>query len=347
MKRIIICSDGTWNRPERLGKDDHPTNVLKVARGIETLAPNNIEQIVFYDWGVGSYYDPIVGGAFGLGLNKNIMDAYRFLVHNYQVGDEIYLFGFSRGAYTVRSLCGMINNCSILKSQHASKIEAAFELYKTKSHKASSNKATQFKQDYAVQMHTKIKFIGVWDTVGSMGLPFSIFNFIGDKDNFYDRKLGSNIEIARHALCLDELREDFEPTLWQERDEVDLKQVWFAGVHSDVGGSYKPDSDGSVLSDIALAWLSQQASDQGLAFTPSFVDSIAPAQLNHNAKQHNEYKGKYRLLGKHVRQIPKSNSGYGVIKVHPSVEQRYLGNYKSKAIEEYKKKFGSWPEIGE
>jgi uncharacterized protein (DUF2235 family) len=110
MKRIVICADGTWNRPEEDLEKDYPTNVLKFSRAIKPLDETGIVQTVFYDWGIGSYHSAAAGGALGKGLDKNIKDCYRFIVHNYEVGDELFLFGFSRGAYTVRSLCGMINN---------------------------------------------------------------------------------------------------------------------------------------------------------------------------------------------------------------------------------------------
>ena len=109
-KRIVICADGTWNRPEKNLREDIPTNVLRLARAIKPIGSDQVPQQVYYDWGVGSYYDPIIGGATGKGLHKNIMDCYRYIVQNYSPGDELYLFGFSRGAYTIRCLCGMINN---------------------------------------------------------------------------------------------------------------------------------------------------------------------------------------------------------------------------------------------
>ena len=212
MKRIIICADGTWNKPEEdLGKD-FPTNVLKFSRAIKPIDQDNVVQTVFYDWGIGSYHASTTGGAFGKGLDKNIKDCYRYIVHNYEEGDELFFFGFSRGAYTVRSLCGLINNCSILKKEHAKMINKAFDLYKNSKYKVSHPHSIQFKKDYAVSLETSIKFVGVWDTVGAMGLPTSIFGFIKPKNLFYDNKIGSNIKTARHALSIDEVRKDFEPT---------------------------------------------------------------------------------------------------------------------------------------
>jgi len=342
MKRIVICADGTWNRPEQLGKDEYPTNVLKFARGIASHDSNNVEQVVFYDWGIGSYHDKVTGGGLGEGLEKNVMDGYRFLVHNYKPGDEIFLFGFSRGAYTIRSLCGLINNCSILKGAEGARVEEAFHLYKQKSFKPKSPKAIAWRKAHAVQQATKIQFVGVWETVGSMGLPFSIFGLIKDKHLFYDQKIGSNITTARHALCLDELRDDFEPTIWAPKVGVDLRQVWFAGVHSDVGGSYKPDNNGALLANIPMLWMLKEAKTSGLAFE-NYLKTRATHKGNHGASQHNEYKGKYRLLGKRQRVIPDPNKI--PTHVHISVKERYKGGYTSDAIDAYIAKHGVWPSI--
>ena len=341
MKYIVICADGTWNRPEQLGRDDYPTNVLRFARGIAPRGRGGKKQVVFYDWGIGSYHDKLSGGGFGSGLEKNFMDGYRFLVHNYEPGDRIYLFGFSRGAYTVRSLCGLINNCSILKGVKGKRVEEAFALYNNKRQRPSGAYSEQWRAKYSVQQVTKIHFIGVWDTVGAMGLPFTIFGLIKDKHLFYDRKMGSNIKTARHALALDEIRDDFEPTIWEPKEGVDLKQVWFAGVHSDVGGSYKLDKDGGLLANIPLSWLLREANSKGLIFE-DYMDDVEIKPL---AKQHNEYKGKYRLLGKHYRKIPDFKKI--PTQVHSSVKQRYEGgSCKSEAIETYLAENDNvWPPI--
>ncbi len=184
-------------------------------------------------------------------------------------------------------------------------------------------------------------FIGVWDTVGAMGLPFSFFGLIKDKHRFYDNKLGSNVITARHALSLDERRDDFEPTIWKPNNNVDLKQVWFSGVHSDVGGGYKNDEDGSVLSDIPMMWLMNEAKNAGLIF-----EGFLPVStLNPSAKQHNEYKGFMRFLGKYVREIPNYNNTPTL--VHSSVKKRYEEhpNYKSVPIENFINEYGEWPKI--
>lgn len=344
MKRIAICFDGTWNRPEEKIGEDHPTNVLQFARAIRPSDGQGTEQVVFYDWGIGSYHDKLSGGGFGHGLEKNVMDGYRFLVHNYDPGDEIYLFGFSRGAYTARSLCGLINNCSVLRKEHGNRIEEAFRLYKTKKHKANSDHSQAWKRTYSVAEKTMIKFVGVWDTVGSLGLPFTIFGLIKDRNLFYDRGIGSNIRFARHAMALDEQRDDFQPTIWDPKPGVDLEQVWFAGVHSDVGGGYGPDKKGKALSDIPLIWLAEEAEKQDLVF--SNLDAIRQRYQSNDlvdAAQNNEYKGMFKLLGKRIRDIPDPAKNRTF--VHDSVKRRYETGYRSQPIENYIAKHGHWPAI--
>jgi len=341
MKRLIICADGTWNRPETATGKEQPTNVLKFARGIAPKGEDGVKQVVFYDWGIGSYHDSIGGGAFGKGLEKNVMDGYRFLVHNYEPGDQIFLFGFSRGAYTVRSLCGLLNNCHILKSSNGSMIAEAFELYKNPEHFANDEFSNNWKKKYSVENSGIVHFVGVWDTVGALGLPFTIFGLIKDKHLFYDNKLGSNMRTARHALSLDEKRKDFEPTIWAPRNGVDLKQVWFAGAHADIGGSYEPDLDNSFLSDISMMWLIRESNEKGLGFE----EYLSNVSLNSSSLQHNEYKGMFELLGKYVREIPNQNKI--ITKIHVSVKERYENSdYKSEPIEKYRKdNNGKWPDI--
>ena len=193
-KRIVVCSDGTWNRPEEDVGKDSPTNVLRLARAIKPVAADGLSQQVFYDWGIGSYYDKVVGGATGRGINKNIMDGYRYIVQNYHPGDEIHLFGFSRGAYTARSLSGFINNVGILKRPDARLIEKAFKHYKRsgKRHAPEGEASIAFRKQYS-HPSRKVAFLGVWDTVGSLGVPFSVMGLLDGNDEFYDTKVGRNV----------------------------------------------------------------------------------------------------------------------------------------------------------
>lgn len=338
-KRIVICADGTWNRPEKDLSKDFPTNVLKLARAIKPYDKEKVPQQVFYDWGIGSYYDPVAGGATGKGLHKNIMDDYRYIVQNYSPGDELYLFGFSRGAYTIRSLCGLINNCGIVKRPDAALIQDAFNHYKKSgtAYAPKGDKSVQFRKEHSHKSR-EIKFTGVWDTVGAMGIPLSFLGLFDDKDEFYDTKIGKNICIARHALAIDEHRSDFVPTIWKARDNMDLKQVWFAGSHSDIGGSYKPENDGTLLSDIPLSWMIKQARETGLAFEPHLEQNI---NQKPTAKLHNSRRSFYRVKKKYYRPI---DHGLGEVMVHKSVKLRWDQDdkYRPKNLEEYVDKKG-WP----
>jgi len=340
-KKIVICADGTWNRPEKNLKKDFPTNVLQLARAIKPVGPDKIPQQVFYDWGVGSYYDPVIGGATGKGLHKNIMDDYRYIVQNYSPGDELYLFGFSRGAYTIRCLCGLINNCGILKRQNAAFIQKAFNHYKKNgtAYAPEGEESKKFRDQYSHQSR-EVKFVGVWDTVGAMGIPISFLGLFEDRDEFYDTKIGKNIRIARHAMAIDEHRKDFEPTIWCHRQDMDLKQVWFAGAHADIGGSYKPDRDGSVLSDNALGWMIKEAQSSGLTIEAHLKEIIKKSPL---AKIHNSRRSFYRIKEKYFRPI---DHGNGEVLIHKSVKLRWDQDvkYRPKNLDEYIETKG-WPKI--
>jgi len=341
MKRIVICADGTWNRPEKNLNKDHPTNVLKLARAIKPLAikqtePQQVPQQVFYDWGVGSYYDPVIGGATGKGINKNIVDDYRYIVQNYSPGDELFFFGFSRGAYTIRSLCGLINNCGILKRADARLIQTAFDHYKKpgKTHHPKSQKSVDFRQKHSHPV-PKIKFVGVWDTVGALGIPFSFLGLLDKKDEFYDTDIGSNIITARHAIAIDEVRSDFEPTLWKPKEGLDLKQVWFSGVHSNIGGSYAPDNDGGLLSDIAMQWMIKEAKSAGLSIEQHASSDLHPKPT---ATLYRSRKHIYRSKRPFYRPIAHE----GEVLIHQSVKQRWENDskYRPKNLAEYIEKFG-------
>ena len=318
MANIIVCADGTWNRPEEDIEKDYPTNVLKLARAIKPVH-GEIKQHVFYDWGIGSYHSRVIAGAIGSGLHKNILDGYRYIVQNYAPNDKIYLFGFSRGAYTVRALCGLINNVGILKRPDAKRIQSAWDIYKSAAAKYSPHGAAalKFKTDYCHQSN-KVHFVGVWDTVGALGVPFSFLGLLDAKDEFYDTKMGANVSIARHALAIDEKRQDFAPTVWSTRPGVDLKQVWFAGVHSDIGGSYEPDKDtGLSAADTPLRWMLDQARDAGLKIEPHIRAALTDGSLAdiHKSRRHIYRRNKPLHRELIIKDKP--------TRIHPSVKQRY------------------------
>src|SRR5258707_9879301 len=209
MKRIITCSDGTWNRP---GETDRgivvQTNVEKLHDALTSKGTDGIPQVKFYDPGVGtapSLEDEILGGATGEGIDKNILDAYKFIVWNFEPGDELFLFGFSRGAYTARSLSGFIRYCGILKPQNIHLAAEAYQLYhdKTQLTGPDSDVSIAFRKHYSYE--TGIRFIGVWDTVGSLGIPLKVFKKAdAEKFQFHDVTLSSQVDFAYHALAINE-----------------------------------------------------------------------------------------------------------------------------------------------
>ena len=246
---------------------------------------------------------------------KNIQDGYRFIVQNYRPGDEIFLFGFSRGAYTVRCLCGMLNNCGVLKRKHARMIPEAFDFYKNSKARPGSREASNWRRRYSHSASRgAVDFIGVWDTVGALGVPTRVLAFMDERDLFFDHDIGSNVKVARHAVSIDERRADFTPTLWGDKEAVDVRQVWFAGVHADVGGGYGPDRQGRYLSDIPLAWMAQQATAAGLQLEPHLYRR---SDLDYGASKHRSYKSYWKVLGRQGRDIPDDAI------MHRSVHQRY------------------------
>ena len=190
MKRLVVCSDGTWNSPEQ----KHPTNVLKMARMVTPSALDGTPQVVFYDQGVGTgnWVDRWIGGITGKGLSKNIQDAYRFLMHNYEDGDEVFLFGFSRGAYTARSTAGFIRNCGLLHKRHSDEVDKTYELYRRRDAGPKSNAAVTFRSSYSREI--EVKFVGVWETVGLLGIPLLGLRFLTHrKYRFHDLELSRSL----------------------------------------------------------------------------------------------------------------------------------------------------------
>ncbi|WP_337842502.1 DUF2235 domain-containing protein [Rheinheimera sp.] len=314
-KRIVICCDGTWNEP-----DISPTNVIKIAHHLKPTANNGMQQVVFYDQGVGTGgpIDKYIGGATGKGLEKNVLDAYRFIVHNYELNDEIYLFGFSRGAYTARAVAGLIHAVGILKKDLWEELPKAYEYYRTPlKHRP---KTSPLKRDNNIE--PKIKMIGVWDTVGSLGAPTPLLKKLTNRwVGFYDAELSPHVEHAYHALALDEKRGPFEPSVWKglTQDNQQVEQCWFAGVHSDIGGGY----ESSEVSDISLLWLVEKAEALGLEFDrddPTFKHSVKPDLLG---ELHNSYSLPYQLTGSSfIRQVSKNGPGEYKTSIHPSVFYR-------------------------
>jgi len=305
MKRIICCSDGTWNKPDEKDKGViSPTNVSIFYQSIDEKDENGNVQCIFYDQGVGTqWYNKLSGGLLGAGINQNIIDAYQFIVTHFASGDEIFLLGFSRGAYTARSVAGLIFNAGILKPEHSDKIQQAFDLYRRRDDLSHPEEleAIEFKKAYC-HLDVKIKFIGIWDTVGALGIPGKLFDIIKKElidCQFHDVKLSHMVENAYHAVAIDEQRVPFEATLWNQtpsciRAGQIMEQQWFPGVHADVGGGYCEHG----LSDVALLWIFEKAKALGLKTKDDI--KIEPDALGNI---HQSMSFWYRTMGKVNRKI--------------------------------------------
>lgn len=332
MKRLIICCDGTWNSADQEKNGAPcPTNVVKLAHRI-AKRDGDIPQIVCYVEGVGTgnSLDRLTGGAFGDGLEDNIYQAYRFLIANYEPGDEIYLFGFSRGAFTARSIAGMIRKCGVLSPAAVDRYREAVELYRNPQH-PDEDVPQEFRTANSICSgeEIKIRLIGVWDTVGSLGIPLRGLRFLTrQKHQFHDTELSGSVEYGYHALAIDEYRPPFEPTLWAAKPKPGqtVEQVWFAGSHSDVGGGYPI----AGLSDVALEWMIKKASAVGLRFDPA-VNAAYPLGAEPLGTLHVSKRGLYRLTRSFVRQIGIADAPDGsstgeldpTQSLHPSVLQRW------------------------
>ena len=304
-KKIVVCCDGTSNE---YGADN--TNVVSVFEAIV----RDKDQIGFYDPGVGTF-DPLgrfmgkwvgklMGDAFGWGMQQNIEDAYEYLMNHYEPEDELYLFGFSRGAFTVRSLAGMLHKCGLLQKGSKNLIPYASAMYNTPDNDAI---ATGFKDTFC--QPCKPFFIGVWDTVASLGYLFGRFG-----RRFFDATLHGDTPYGYHAISIDEQRKKFLPSIWDEERVAagqTVEQVWFPGVHCDVGGSY-PERG---LSDGALVWMLRHAEDAGLRLKPGWEDGPAPDPTDKKA-MHQSRKGGWRVWRKVHRHIPEGS------KIHVSAMDR-------------------------
>jgi uncharacterized protein (DUF2235 family) len=302
MKNIVLCSDGTGNK----GGYGEDTNVYKTYKAVNVF---DVDQYTFYDQGVGTdksdtnknKYWTALAGAFGFGFRDNVLNLYHFLARSYEPGDTIYLFGFSRGAATVRAFAGFINACGLVDKKHAEingtfegdlfhkLVKQAFDAYRSKDKNVQQkfkNKYALQDKDYAPNGDINIKFIGVWDTVSALGFPkdfSSILQGIGTAaekianmipclaHDFYDYELNDSIENAYHALSIDDERQTFHPLVWDETNfKGYVEQVWFAGVHSNVGGGYPR----TGLSDVALLWMLTKAQTHGLQLHSGYLSAI-------------------------------------------------------------------------
>lgn len=288
-KRIVVCSDGTWNVLEP-SDESRPTNVAKISRAILPVAPDGVQQLVFYDTGIGSkgFFDWLVPGHTGIGLWRKALNGYRFIAKHWAPGDEVYLFGFSRGAYTVRCLAGFLGAAGLLGEPELIGAWRSFEGGRWRGPKRP----------------LPIKMVGVWDTVDSLGLPLPVLRQLTrPRLRFRDRELGRHVANGFHALAIDEIRSAFVPALWVNDPAPGqrIEQVWFPGVHADCGGGYAEDG----LADLTLKWMLRRAEECGLSVDRDFERREVHA--NPRQAMHKERKGLHLLLRTYERPILEAN----------------------------------------
>ncbi|KAK1598644.1 uncharacterized protein LY79DRAFT_586671 [Colletotrichum navitas] len=319
-KRLIVCCDGTWMNSEsgyvkpslwnRKGSLQIPSNVTRISRCFRRRCSDGRVQIIEYESGVGTgsnTLDTLTGGAFGLGLGERVRNIYSFLCANYCDGDEIVLVGFSRGAYIVRSVAGMITDLGLLTREgvehfwpifkdmenwnnhhyrdefpsepfdNKPKGDGAADVYRSKLEKLGM---TRVRQEEGNGELIKVKAVAVWDTVGSLGIPqISWLNKLGiyasnREFRFWDTSLSDKIEHAFQALALDETRYSFQPAVWERleanRLSTDLRQVWFPGNHGNCGGGWNDQG----MSNITLAWMMDQLASIGVEFNHRVLENF-------------------------------------------------------------------------
>lgn len=270
MKRIAICFDGTWNKPadESLPPEGRvETNVSRFFASINAKGTDGVQQVKWYDQGVGThFYDRFAGGALGAGLELNILEGYKFLAETYEDGDQVYILGFSRGAYTARSLVGMLRNCGLIRKEHLGvKLAIGYGIYRTRDDGPDSLTARAFRRTFARDI--RVHFVGVWDTVGALGIPLEAASGLNTEFyEFHDTQLSSLVDNAFHAIAIDEHRKPYDVCLWDPKEKVGqtVEQRWFIGAHCDVGGGYAD----RALSDLTLRWMQDKACACGLDVTP-------------------------------------------------------------------------------
>ena len=312
-KNIVVFSDGTGQE----GGKGNNTNVYKLFNMIEDRTEN---QVSFYDRGLGTGWKKITGNVGGMGISRNIRECYEFIFENYQAGDNIFLFGFSRGAITIRSLSEFIHLFGILPKSRLELINQAYNIYRISNNEKRKKSAMDFVSNHPNQ-HCQIKFLGVWDTVDALGLPFKELNFFVDwipffRHKYHNLRLSSSVTHARHALAIDDERLTFHPKIWDKEieDYQSMKQVWFYRMHTDIGGGYKEHE----LSDIALAWMVSEAKDCGLRI---FSENEVEIDQIHDGIMHDSRKGFPKNLFRSKIRSWNSNT-HGNPVVHESVKLR-------------------------
>jgi len=337
MKRIFVLCDGTWQ--SELNRTD--TNVMHILRLLKTVGEGGIVQVSLYDAGVGSGEDiasHITGGISGIGLDDIIMNSYTGLADNYEAGDDVFICGFSRGSYVARSLAGLIHKAGLLPRERLDKADDAYSLYRNRDEAVDGPAADQFRRINSSPQIT-IKALCCFDTVGAMGFPdpypiWPIGKLVEDankKYEFYDTNLSRLIEYGLHAVSIDERRKTFMVTPMDRSpncpDQV-VKQVWFSGCHSDVGGGQ---ASTVKLASVALKWMIGEMEALGTSFdqaavaqiqtdpTIPFPDSASGLPFGMLPKEHRPIVGSPKLFHRSVFERLVKVKDYMPVNVEPAV----------------------------
>lgn len=353
-KRLVICCDGTWQDLEAR----YPTNVAKTAQATVAVAEDGWRQIVYYDPGLGTrqikargsiidFLTRLGGGGLGLGIDNKIQQAYLFLCLNHQPGDEIYLFGFSRGAYTVRSLAGLVYNSGLVQRKYIRAVPAAYELYRSRAASKAPRglDAVNFRSRFGDRV--PIKALCCWDTVASIGLP-EILPFTKGKTwfnrrySFHDCRISAIIEHAYHAVAIDENRRVFDYTPMESDRDHQLRQVWFPGGHGSVGGGTEEESG---LSDRALAWMLSHVADLGLSTDPANVEHRkTESRTDYGIKP--DYRVAFQrprsIVGRRARDLPPQTT---LADIDVSTKQRWADahlHYRPENLDRFALELDAW-----
>ena len=376
MKRIVILCDGTWNRAD----SETPTNVVRLAQAMRSEDDAGVTQVAVYVPGVGTgdgvtalsrWQDKLLGGALGWGLTENIVEAYRHLVFLYEPGDEIFIFGFSRGAYTARSLSGFIRSTGIIARDDLALLPRAVKRYRTRgkddfnprSESSLAFRAREMRSRVATGgadendwrrakglpevPELRISYLGVWDSVGALGVPKYVpllSHLNAHRYEFHDTELSSMVASARHAIALDERRRTFEPTRWTNVADLNgrfgpnaqgadrYQELFFAGDHGSIGGG----GDIVELSSIGLAWIIEGATEAGLAVKPERLREIVAEQNPHGSlSNQSQPPGGFGDWLTRLRPVDRAGPEHPG-EVHESVFLRYAGEAKSEGFTPYR-----------
>jgi uncharacterized protein (DUF2235 family) len=323
VKRLVICCDGTWQRLA----SPFPTNVERIAQAVKSQSSNGIAQVIYYHEGVGTWneIDKLLGGAFGIGIDQHIQLAYLFLALNYDPGDEVYLFGFSRGAYTVRSLAGMLHRCGLVKEQNIRQIPAAYKLYRLPRNLTAQQRQEldKFRGDHCISC--EVHLLGCFDTVGALGVPnqipwLPIDKILNDRLRFHDTTISGIVRRAMHACAIDERRKSFELTPMMRNwsfSNQSVEQMWFVGDHECIGGG---DPEKVLLSNITLHWMMARIEWLGLGLELDFSAQPDAQNSDYLKEFLPDIRFIFRLTGLINREIDFQDA------IHESALKRFLEN---------------------